>query len=87
MFLSVREFLEAKLREPGGGSIWSAEGSRASNRLTRCPATHNRVLDSRAQPGAIAPHEFGSDDLAKSARTVRSAVGERGSGAEVEESV
>jgi hypothetical protein len=45
----VREFLEAKLPEPGSESIWSAEGNRASKRLTRCPANYNRALDSRAR--------------------------------------
>jgi hypothetical protein len=54
----VREFLEARLPEPGGESIWSAEGNRASKRLTRCPATNNGGLDSRARTRAIAPHQL-----------------------------
>jgi hypothetical protein len=39
----VREIPNAKLPEPGGGSMWSAEGNRASNTLTRRPATYNRI--------------------------------------------
>jgi hypothetical protein len=54
----VREFLEARFTEPGGESIWSAEGNRASKRLTRSPATYNRALDSRARPRAFAPHQL-----------------------------
>lgn len=38
---SPRQILNAKVPEPGGGSIWSAEGNRASNRLTRRLATYH----------------------------------------------
>jgi hypothetical protein len=33
---------KSKFRELGGGSIWSAEGDRASKRLTRRPTPHNQ---------------------------------------------
>jgi hypothetical protein len=38
-----RVILKANSLEPGGGSIWSAEGNRASKRLTRRTATNNRT--------------------------------------------
>src|SRR5437773_12163402 len=80
MFFSVREFLEAKFREPGGGSIWSAEGNRASNRLTRCRRPTIEPWIHAHNPARLRLHGFISADPPKSARTLRSAVGERGSG-------
>jgi hypothetical protein len=46
---STRRILNVKLPEPGGGSMWSAEGNRASNTLTRRPATYHRIRI-RARP-------------------------------------
>jgi hypothetical protein len=73
---STRRILNAKAPEPGGLSIWSAEGNRASNRLTNRPATQNRIWI-RARPlqrdcAGNSVQDFPADEKADSERAQKS---------------
>jgi hypothetical protein len=57
---STRRILNAKLPEPGGGSMWSAEGNRASNTLTRRPATYNGIRIGARHCQRVCAHEQSS---------------------------